>query len=48
MDGWEYLTRVFDFRPEALLGGKRGDGSFDAAAFDHEANAPRVGRLGAG
>ena len=39
MDGWEYLTRVFDFRPESVLGGKYGDGSFDAASFDHEANA---------
>ena len=38
MSGWEYLTRQFDFREDALLGGKYGSGNFNCEAFDHEAN----------
>lgn len=43
MNGWEYITRVFDFRSDGLLG-KVGDGSFDEAAFVQEAN--RLGWVG--
>ena len=37
MNGWEYQTRVFDFHSDAFLGKVR-DGTFDAEAFDLEAN----------
>jgi len=37
MNGWEYKTRVFDFRGTGLVG-KVADGSFDQVVFDHEAN----------
>lgn len=40
MNGWEYTTRVFDFRNATdLFGTKYNDGSFDQFAFDREANA---------
>lgn len=38
MDGWEYITRVFDFRDDTVFGGKFGTGQFNREAFDHEAN----------